>query len=55
VGNDHALFVTNGSNLTFDKEIGRKRVDVLNVNKNFTVEIVVTGTDVIKRIQPIVI
>jgi len=54
-GNDRVLSVTNGSNLTFGKKIDRERVDVQNAKKNFTAEIVVTGTKVIKSILPTII
>ncbi len=54
-GNGPVLSVTNGSNLTFGKKQDRERVDVRNAKKNFTAEIVVTETNVIKRILPTII
>jgi len=55
MGNDRVLSVANGSNLTFGKKIGRKRVDVRNAKMNFTAKIVVTGTNVTRKILPTVI
>jgi len=49
------LSVANGSNLTYGKKIGRKRVDVRNAKQNFTAEIVMTITNAIKKNPPTII